>query len=183
MSRLEGSAHRLARQLAIVRQEMDAANNVVTVTYRGIDAVSLLKFDAVFDPGTGAELIPAYDSGAKVLIDKLLSLNHLDDQDKAWVSLDQFFGFRRPAGMTFIEYLTEWDRLYEDAWAKKIDEILDNYDKSSWRLWRGLYDFNRESGSTSIAVSKMYRHEGVSLWQTFLYVLGSLLGLMPFVLF
>ncbi len=115
MSRLEGSAHRLARQLAIVRQEMDAGGNVIAVTYRGIDAVSLLKLDAVIDPGSGAELIPGYDSGAKVLIDKLLSLNHLDDQDRAWVSLDQFLGFRRPSGMTFIEYLTEWDRLYEDA--------------------------------------------------------------------
>ncbi len=86
MSRLEGSAHRLARQLSIVRQEVDAGGNAVTVTYRGIDAVSLLKSDAVTDPQTGMEIIPSYNSGAKILIDKLLSLNHLDDQDKAWVS-------------------------------------------------------------------------------------------------
>ena len=41
MSRLEGSAHKLARQLSIVRQELNLAGAIDTVTYRGIDAVSL----------------------------------------------------------------------------------------------------------------------------------------------
>ena len=77
--------------------------------------MSLLSTTAVLDPVSGAEVIPAYPSGAKTLIQCLLDLHYLDDQDLAWTSLDKFFTFVRPSDMDFGTYVTEWNRLFDEA--------------------------------------------------------------------
>ena len=65
MSRLEGGALRIAHGLTTVRLDPDS---LTPVNYQGIDAVSLLASQAVTDQ-TGNEVVPAYPSGAKLLVD------------------------------------------------------------------------------------------------------------------
>ena len=111
MSRLEGGALKFAEGMTVHRQQADGAVH----TYRGIEAVSLLAQQAIQDPQTGQEICPAYPSGAKTLITQLMSLHYLDDQDLAWTSLDKFFTFVRPHDMDFGTYVTEWNRLFDEA--------------------------------------------------------------------
>ena len=76
---------------------------------------ALMSTQVAGHPATGQEVIPAYPSGAKTLIQCLLDLRYLDDQDLAWTSLDKFFTFVRSTDMDFGTYVTEWNRLYDDA--------------------------------------------------------------------
>ena len=114
MSRLQGGAWHTATQLTIARNTFDADGTMMTTTFRGIDAVSLIKTEPILDD-QGLQVVPAYPSGSKLLLDRLLSLHYLDAQDKSWVTLDQFFRFSRPSSMSFVDYVQEWDRLFEDA--------------------------------------------------------------------
>ena len=114
MSRLQGGAWRTAMQLTVTRNTLLPDGNIMTTTFRGMDAVSLIKTEPMFDD-LGVQVVPAYPSGSKLLLDKLLSLHYLNAQDKSWVTLDQFFRFSRPSSMSFVDYVQEWDRLFEDA--------------------------------------------------------------------
>ena len=112
MSRLEGGALRVAHALTIQRID---PGTLGPRNFQGIDAVSLPASDAVINPTTGDEIIPAYLAGARVLVNRLLELFFLDDQDLAWTSLDKFFTFQRPSDMDFSTYVIEWDRLLAEA--------------------------------------------------------------------
>ena len=70
MSRLEGGALKFAEGMTIARQQADGS----VLTYRGIEAVSLLAQQAINDPQTGREIVPAYPSGAKTLITQLIKV-------------------------------------------------------------------------------------------------------------
>ena len=111
MSRLDGGALRLALALRIVRNDEFGISH----TYKGTDAVSLPAADAVIDPNTGIVIAPAYEAGARILMQQLSAAYYLDDQDRAWTSLDHFFKFRQKEGMDFTTYVIEWNRLFDDA--------------------------------------------------------------------
>ena len=82
MSRLQAGAWHTATQLTVSRNMMLPDGNIMTTTYRGIDAVSLVKTEPMFD-NLGIQVVPSYPSGSKLLLDKLLSLHYLDAQDKS----------------------------------------------------------------------------------------------------
>ena len=46
-----------------------------------------------------------------------MELYFLDDQDRAWTSIDKFlmFGRDRNTQLDFPSYVVEWDRLFEEA--------------------------------------------------------------------
>ena len=110
VSRLEGAALKLA--LTFVVERPNPAGG--TLIYKGADAVSLEAAEAEYDPQTGAVLVPALPSGAKLLIDRLTEVYFLDEQDMAWTCLDKFFSFSQ-GSRDFAAYLLEWDRLLDDA--------------------------------------------------------------------
>ena len=99
MSRLDGQALKLAQSLTFPRY--DPENNM---NYRptGIDALSLPWLPPGRTP-QGVEY-PAQDSGAKHLINKFEEHYGLDDQDKAWTTIDRFFSFRQSNSMDFQTY-------------------------------------------------------------------------------
>ena len=114
LSRLGGAAWTLGHSLTIVRQEVHNGA-LVERTYKGVEAVCLPAVDATMHPTTGAQLTPSYASGAKSLIDQLFAVHYLDNQDRAWIALDQFFSYRPAAGADFLSYCQEWERLKEEA--------------------------------------------------------------------
>ena len=91
MSRLDGGALRLALAMRIVRYDEFG----IAHTFKGTDAVSLLESTVVMDPNTGAVIVPAYEAGARILMQQLSAAYYLDDQDRAWTSSDHFFKFRQ----------------------------------------------------------------------------------------
>ena len=112
MSRLEGGALRLALSMSVDRID---ENTGQMRTYTGAEAVCLMDQQAIIDQYTGVVIQPEQMSGARLLINKLMETYHLDDQDLAWTSLDQFFSFRRPDDMDFASYVCEWERLLGEA--------------------------------------------------------------------
>ena len=114
ISRLGGTAYDLAMSLQVTRREIHNGT-VQDRTYVGVEAACLDSADAVMHPTTGAQVAPAYPPGCKMLLDHLFSMHYLDDQDRAWVSLDAFFSFRQGTNQDFLEYTQEWDRLLKEA--------------------------------------------------------------------
>ena len=112
VSRLERGAYKAAMSLRFNRIN---PQTMVLESYKGINAISLEPTEAVYNPETGEVVIPAYDSGCNVLLNKLMELYYLDDQDLAWMSLDKFFTFHRPYDMDLSTYLSEFERLFDDA--------------------------------------------------------------------
>ena len=51
--------------------------------------------------------LPLMPLGAKSLIDQLFAVHYLDNQDRAWIALDQCFSYR-PAAGSFLSYWQEW---------------------------------------------------------------------------
>ena len=110
-SRLYGAAWNVAMKLSITRND----GNGNDVEHVGIDAVSLLESQPIYNQVNGQMLAPGYISGIRTLMEKLLDSFGLDDQDQAWVALDKFFSYSRSHNTDFNSYLLEWERLFDEA--------------------------------------------------------------------
>ena len=61
------------------------------------------------------------ESGVKTITDKLKSLYAKDEEQLAFQAYEDFESFSRPGDMNVVEYLNEWQRLYERIKAKKME--------------------------------------------------------------
>lgn len=111
VSRLEGEAYKIAMGLQHARKR---PTDGIDELFIGLDAVVLPAQPAVLGP-TGVEIIPAYPSGCKCLIDKLTQVFGFDDQDEAWMALDKFFLCIRKYNQGFSSFVTEWERYLGEA--------------------------------------------------------------------
>lgn len=117
ISRLEGPAWQTAMNLEIVRQVQQPNGTIVPITYRGVEAACLAETTAIMNPATGVMVVPAYPPGAKSLVDHLMTQFYMNDQDRAWSSLDAFFSTRQQPGEPFDEFCSRWERLFTEACA------------------------------------------------------------------
>ena len=110
-SRLEAGALDIARRLHITR--MDPTTYMLT-DYYGIDAVSLLDSAEIIDPNdVNVVLFDAQPSGARQLVNALQTQYALEDQDRQWISLEDFFELQGN-GNDFFEY----DQLFESRYSQ-----------------------------------------------------------------
>lgn len=109
-SRLELGALDKARRLRGHRMDQ---NTLAIRNYIGLDAIRLPASDPVLD-GLGNEIFAAQPAGAMLLLQMLVREFSLQDQDKAWISLERFFE-HTGRGDDFFEYDQQFESRYADA--------------------------------------------------------------------
>ena len=112
-SRLELGALDLARHLKLTRCDPQSYE---IKEYVGLEAVQLMRSGAVLrgEPPNQVEVYPACLSGSEMLIKELVREHSIENQDKAWIALSQFFTLEGN-GNDFLEYDQQFNSRFEDA--------------------------------------------------------------------
>ena len=113
-SRLELGALDLARRFQIKRYDGSLSSLTHEKILTGIDALCCPHADEIRDSGSGTLIYPATPAGYAEFLTSLIKEFKTEDQDQAWIALNQFFSLDGHS-MDFFEYDQRFQSRYENA--------------------------------------------------------------------